>query len=58
MRVLLSGVEIWKVTLSKSEAIWSMEVGVALKESAAVLQTCRLFAGLTPERNGLLAGSQ
>lgn len=27
---LVVGVEMWKVTLSKSETIWSMEVGVAL----------------------------
>lgn len=28
--VLDSGVEMWKVTPSKSETIWSMEVGAAL----------------------------
>ena len=28
--VLALGVEMWKVTLSKSETTWSMEVGVAL----------------------------
>lgn len=30
MRVLDSGVLMWKVTLSKSETIWSMAVGAAL----------------------------
>jgi hypothetical protein len=30
MRVLDSGVLMWKVTLSKSETIWSMAVGTAL----------------------------
>jgi hypothetical protein len=29
--VLLVGVEMWKVTLSKSEMSWSIEVGVALE---------------------------
>jgi hypothetical protein len=28
--VLLVGVEMWKVTLSKSEISWSIETGVAL----------------------------
>jgi hypothetical protein len=32
MRVLDSGVLMWKVTLSKSETIWSMAVGVALEK--------------------------
>jgi hypothetical protein len=30
MRVLVSGVLMWKVTLSKSETIWSIAVGAAL----------------------------
>jgi len=35
MRVLVSGVLMWKVTLSKSETIWSMAVGVALREGGS-----------------------
>ena len=31
MRVLVSGVLMWKVTLSKSETIWSMAAGAALE---------------------------
>jgi hypothetical protein len=31
MRVFVSGVLMWKVTLSKSETIWSIAVGAALE---------------------------
>ena len=54
------GVEMWKVTLSKSETTWSIDVGVALDEQSETYGQARLegLGEFTLEQSDLLEGSQ
>lgn len=55
MRILdlVSGVETWKATLSKSDATWSIETGGALQFGLAVVCKVECVGNVYPEKRSV-----
>ena len=55
MRILdlVSGVEIWKATLSKSDTTWSMDTGGALVAQSASHVKADVGMGCNPEKRSM-----